>query len=281
MKYGEIVELGRHKLMCGDATSRDDVMRLVGGEHVDMVLTDPPYGMRVLDSKGMHSKKYKPTTLRREVFIQGATYPALIGDDTSDTAHKHYAIVKDMCKRQIIWGGQYFADFLPVNGGWLFWDKRTGNNDFSDGELAYCSEGKRVRKYTQLWNGVCMAGSYALNARKDKARIHPTQKPVELHMRILEDFTQPDDVILDCFGGSGTTLIACEMTGRKCLMMEISSEYCDIIRERYEKLTSGKLPLEATNDRGQRVSASGKGAEVVCEECGRVAKTDGRSVIAP
>ncbi|MBQ3585224.1 MAG: hypothetical protein II964_00790, partial [Synergistaceae bacterium] len=102
--------------MCGDATSRDDVMRLVGGEHVDMVLTDPPYGMRVLDSKGMHSKKYKPTTLRREVFIQGATYPALIGDDTSDTAHKHYAIVKDMCKRQIIWGGQYFGDFLPVNG---------------------------------------------------------------------------------------------------------------------------------------------------------------------
>lgn len=55
-------------------------------------------------------------------------------------------------------------------------------------------------------------------------------------MHILEDFTQPEDIILDCFGGSGTTLIACEMTGRKCLMMEISPEYCDIIRERYHQL---------------------------------------------
>ncbi|MBR0035346.1 MAG: site-specific DNA-methyltransferase, partial [Synergistaceae bacterium] len=62
------------------------------------------------------------------------------------------------------------------------------------------------------------------------------QKPVELHMQILEDFTSPDDVILDCFGGSGTTLIACEITGRTCLMMEISPEYCDIIIDRYEQL---------------------------------------------
>ena len=81
-----------------------------------------------------------------------------------------------------------------------------------------------------------MEGSHTLNGRKEKARIHPTQKPVELHMRILEDFTQPDDIILDCFGGSGTTLIACEMTGRKCLMMEISPEYCDVIIERYKEL---------------------------------------------
>ena len=62
-------------------------------------------------------------------------------------------------------------------------------------------------------------------------------------MKILEDFSKPDDVILDCFGGSGTTLLACELAGRKCLMMEISSDYCDIIKARYEKLTEGRLPL--------------------------------------
>ena len=73
--------------------------------------------------------------------------------------------------------------------------------------------------------------------------LHPTQKPVELHMQILEDFTQPDDVILDCFGGSGTTLIACEITGRTCYMMEISPEYCDIIINRYNTLTEGSLSL--------------------------------------
>ena len=68
---------------------------------------------------------------------------------------------------------------------------------------------------------------------------HPNQKPVELHMKILEDFSKENDLILDCFGGSGTTLIACEMTGRKCLMMEISPDYCDIICERYNKLKEG------------------------------------------
>ena len=105
--------------------------------------------------------------------------------------------------------------------------------------LAWANILTRIKKYKYKWNGNNIAGSPELNKR-----IHPTQKPVELHMRILEDFSKPGDIILDCFGGSGTTLIACEMTGRKCLMMEISPEYCDVIRERYEKLTEGKLPLE-------------------------------------
>ena len=89
-----------------------------------------------------------------------------------------------------------------------------------------------------------MQCNYCLNGRGatrgSKARLHPTQKPVELHMQILEDFTKPKDVILDCFGGSGTTLIACNETGRKCLMMEISPDYCDVIINRYAKLMNEK-----------------------------------------
>lgn len=77
------------------------------------------------------------------------------------------------------------------------------------------------------------AGSRKLNPIP---RVHPTQKPVELHMKMLEDFTSPDSVVLDCFGGSGTTLIACEATGRKCLMMEISPEYCEVIINRWRNL---------------------------------------------
>ena len=75
-------------------------------------------------------------------------------------------------------------------------------------------------------------------ATDDKSipKIHPTQKPVELHAHILEDFSKENDIVLDCFGGSGTTLIACEITNRKCLMMEISPQYCEIIIERYKKL---------------------------------------------
>ncbi len=246
MQYGEIVHLGRHKLMCGDATSREDVMRLVDGERVNLVLTDPPYGMKVQDKDGrngsdcvvMPAKVKGEFNYGRKNPLFAKSYPVMKGDDTQETARKHYDIARVLSKKFIIWGGQYFAHFLPVNGGWIFWDKGMEKTDFSAGELAYKSWGKRLAYYRHVWNGVFRAGSKYLEL---KSRIHPTQKPVELHMKILEDFTQPNDVILDCFGGSGTTLIACEMTGRKCLMMEISSDYCDIIRERYTKLTEGGL----------------------------------------
>ena len=230
MRYGEIIELGAHRLMCGDATSRDDVMRLVDGLKVDLVLTDPPYGIKVMGKGSTGS-----------IGQYGREYRTLIGDMNTDMAREHYHIARTISNKQIIWGGQNFTNFLPPSCGWIFWDKDKGTDKlaFSDGELAWGNILTRIKKYVHKWNGNNIAGSPELNKR-----IHPTQKPVELHMKILEDFSQPGDVILDCFGGSGTTLIACEMTGRKCLMMEISPEYCEIIKARYEKLTEGKLPLE-------------------------------------
>ena len=234
MNYGEIVELGRHRLMCGDARKREDIEALLDGENVDLVLTDPPYGMKRLSAEGFtHGRS-------RACWIQPSSYPHIIGDDSQDTARKHYEIIKHLTKHQIIWGGQYFAHFLPISGAWIFWDKHTGNNDFSDGELAWCSRGKRVRYYTQLWSGACRSGSCTLNPRPC---VHPTQKPVELHARILEDFSAEGDIVLDCFGGSGTTLIACEVTGRRCFMMELSPEYCNVIVNRYNTLTEGGIPF--------------------------------------
>ena len=238
MKYGEVVELGRHRLMCGDATRSEDVQRLVEGARVDMVLTDPPYGMKCQNKDGGIGGSLHRALLRTNILLYSKKYPHIIGDDSQDTARKHFPIARALTDKLIIWGGQYFAHFLPISGAWIFWDKHTGTNDFSDGELAWCSRGKRVRYYSHLWNGVCRQGSRKLNP---VPRVHPTQKPVELHARILEDFTQPGDVILDCFGGSGTTLIACEITGRKCLMMELSPEYCGIIRDRYKTLTKGNF----------------------------------------
>lgn len=242
MQYREIIRLGRHKLMCGDATNREDIFRLLDGERVDLVLTDPPYGIKIQHGKGtIGSHKNELYEIRKgdPRKFTCKEYPPIIGDDSTDTAREHYGIIKELCKKLIIWGGQYFTDFLPVSGGWLFWDKNRRGLDFSDGELAWRSWGQKISYYKQTWNGVCMEGNYSLNGRYMNgraSRLHPTQKPVELHAKILEDFTQPDEVILDCFGGSGTTLIAAEITGRKCLMMEISPEYCEIIRERYCKL---------------------------------------------
>ena len=235
INYGDIFCLGNHRLMCGDATNRDDVYKLIDGEHVNLVLTDPPYGMKCQDKNGAvgNGSKNSKKLLRGGVRIEAIKYTKLIGDDNQDTARNNYNIIKDISDNQILWGGQYFAHFLPVSGAWIFWDKQTGDNCFSDGELAWTSKGKRVRKYVHTWQGICRMGNFKLNP---KPRVHPTQKPVELHIKILEDFSKENDVILDCFGGSGTTLIAAECCNRKCLMMEISPEYCEIIIERYIKL---------------------------------------------
>ena len=173
MNYGDIIELGRHRLMCGDATNLEDVNALLGGRKVDLVLTDPPYGMKCQHKVGAIGGNHHLAQLRTSINLRGRTHPVMIGDDSSNSARENYRIVKTLTDRLIIWGGQYFTDFLPVSGGWLFWNKRTGRNDFSDGELAWRSWGRRVKYYEQLWNGVVMGGSYTLNGRVNaKGTLH-------------------------------------------------------------------------------------------------------------
>ena len=227
MNYGEIWHLGRHTLMCGDATKREDIDKLIGENKVDLILTDPPYGMKCQRNTGSIGGNNDNGFMIKHT--PAHVYPTLIGDNSQDTAHSFWINIQDYQCKKILWGGQYFAHFLPVSGAWIFWNKQNGNTDFSDGELAWISEGKRIRYYSQLWNGCTRGGKRVLEL---KSRIHPTQKPVELHMRILEDFSHSGDIIMDCFGGSGTTLIAC--------MMELSPEYCDLIINRYQKL----MPME-------------------------------------
>ena len=255
VKYGEIYKLGQHLLMCGDATKKEDILKLIGNNKINLVLTDPPYGMKRQNKDGATHGTGGNTICHSYI-----KYPMMIGDDNSNTARSNYEIIKKFSENQIIWGGQYLAHFLPISGGWIFWDKKTGKSDFSDGELAWCSKGKRVRKYEQLWNGIWKEGNRKLNP---SPRIHPTQKPVELHMRILEDFSKPGDIVLDCFGGSGTTLIACEQTGRKCLMMELSPEYCEVIINRWENLFpayAGVIPqARVENDLGLAFSPHTRG----------------------
>ena len=235
MKYGDIITLGRHRLMCGDATKNEDVHALVDGAQVNLVLTDPPYGINIVNRKtgqlGGSSRIYAP----------------VIGDTNGDMFIEHYKILRTLCNALIIWGGQNFTRTLPPSCGWLFWDKEKNSEalSFGDGELAWTNISTRIRKYSHKWNGNGAIGNRMLNER-----VHPTQKPVELHMKILEDFSRPDDVILDCFGGSGTTLIAAELTGRKCFMMEISPEYCDVIINRYNNLTEGNINFGKAENEG-------------------------------
>ena len=242
MKYGEIDSLGRHRLMCGDATSYEDIEALLDGMKVDLVLTDPPYGAKV--HIGYHRFKGKGIAShdRLQDLYTADYYKTIIGDESQNTARLNYEIVSHLTDKLIIWGGQYFANFLPMNKGWLVWHKEHAFPNHAQCELAWTSFVKPVQYYRQKWNGAIRQGSNTLNPRP---AVHPTQKPVELHMKILEDFSSEGDVILDCFGGSGTTLIACELTGRTCLMMELSSEYCDIIRQRFDTLTQGTFDFRS------------------------------------
>lgn len=130
-------------------------------------------------------------------------------------------------------GGNYFTEFLPFSDSYLVWDKRVDSgirNTFADGELAWCSFKTPVRIYHQLWNGMIREGEH-------EKRLHPTQKPVRMLGEILKDFSDEGDNILDVFGGSGSTLIACEQLDRNCYMMEMSPKYCDVIIDRWEKYT--------------------------------------------
>ena len=140
----------------------------------------------------------------------------------------------------MIFGGNYFTDFLSPSRCWVVWDKQNGEGSFADAELAWTSFDRVVKLYQFMWNGLIREGSRDVEG---KTRVHPTQKPVGLMAKILSDFCSDGGLVLDCFGGSGSTLIACEQTGRKCYMMELDPHYVDVIIKRWENLTGGKAVL--------------------------------------
>ena len=121
VKLGEVWKLGEHRLMCGDACRREDIELLLNGRKPDLILQDPPYGMQAQGSNnaiGVLKPHKMAEFMKRKNLgpLKAKIYPALIGDDNQDTARNNYELIKDLCKLQIIWGGQYFAHFLPISG---------------------------------------------------------------------------------------------------------------------------------------------------------------------
>lgn len=223
VKQGDVWQLGEHRLMCGDSTSIDAVEKLMDGQKADMVFTDPPYGIDIVGDNGK---------VGAGNIAKNKVYSKVIADDTTEVAEKAYNIFKNVADGMMIWGGNYFVDFLEFSPSWLIWDKRLdmNSNNFADGEMVWCSFHTRVRIYKHLWNGMIQEG-------ERETRVHPTQKPVKLLGNILKDQTQDGDLILDVFGGSGSTLIACEQLNRTCYMMELDPKYCAVILQRYFDVT--------------------------------------------
>lgn len=223
---GDLVILGRHRLLCGDSTSITDVERLMAGAKVDMVYTDPPYGIKVAISDG---KQHGSAMAKRN------TFDPIIGDDSTQTAIDAVKLTLALkIPAQVYWGANHYAEALPPSSCWLIWDKQTDGNNFADAELAWTNQPGTVRLFRHLWNGMMKA------SEKGEKRVHPTQKPVALAEWCFEQYGGEAKVVMDLFGGSGSTLIACEKTNRDCLMVEMSPAYCDTIVNRWEKFTGQK-----------------------------------------
>lgn len=233
-KRGEVYQLGRHRLMCGDATSREDVEKLMDGEKADMVFTDPPYGID-LDTDFSEMKG----------IAKGKKYEKIKGDENIYNPQHLFQAFK-YCKEIFLWGADYYAELIPNrNGGCFFvWDKtesgvRTNSayeNQFgSNFELCWSKTKHKRQIVPCLWKGI-----FGLSREDTKKREHPAQKPVRLITWFLKEFSSRNKLIIDVFGGSGSTLIACEQTDRICYMMEIEPVYCDVIKERYKNYVGQK-----------------------------------------
>lgn len=238
---GDIWVLGNHRLMCGDSTSIDAVDKLMDGALADMVFTDPPYGMFLDADYSDMNYKFKGST-------GGKKYENVIGDheDFKPELIQNIFTSFDYCKEIFLWGADYYADLLPDRnaGSWVVWDKRGDESADkmygSTFELCW----SRTR-HKRMLARVKWAGIFGIEKEHDKKRCHPTQKPVELVEWFFDYYSmQKKRVIVDLFGGSGSTLLACEKTHRNCYMMELDPKYCDVIKKRWEDFTGQKAILE-------------------------------------
>ena len=224
-KQGDIYQLGRHRLMCGDSTSVIDVEKLMDGEKADMTFTDPPYN---IDYKGVKDdRKIKNDKMDDEAFVDFLQKSIM----KCDTAY--------VC---CSWQYAHLFKQAMVNNGMnpkamIVWDKVNPaqhlDKYFKQHEIIwYCGEfgGKKTLR-GDIW--VC---------KRQKNTVHPTMKPIELIAMALQD--QPEKkIVYDGFGGSGSTLIACEQLHRNCYMMELDPKYVDVIIDRWEQFTGQKAVL--------------------------------------
>jgi len=233
-KTGDLWQLGSHRLLCADCTIKANIDKLMGGEKAELILTDPPYGIGIVKIEGATvggSKPYGTTTNKGRVgfdrVCKANKYSPVIGDDKPFDP----SFLLTLSDNQIIFGANYFASKLPDGKAWVAWDKDV-TGTFSEVELAWTSFEGKLRLYHHMWSGMRREGS-----RKEELtnRVHPTQKPVGLMAQILTDYK--GNSVLDCYGGSGSTLIACEKLGRRCFMMEIDEHYCDVIIQRWQNFT--------------------------------------------
>ena len=237
VQKGEVWQLGNHLLMCGDSTDKNNIKLLLNDSKPYMIFTDPPYGM-LLDTDFSSMKGIS----------EGNKYKKVIGDNEDFTPELIRTVFENFknVEEIFLWGADYYAELIPDRnrGSWIVWDKMQngeGVNDSYDkmfgSNFELCWSKKRHKRALArvLWKGI-----FGLSEEDIKKRVHPTQKPIKLVHWFLEKFSKENNNILDLYGGSGSTLIACEQLKRNCFMMELDPYYCDVIINRWEEFTGQK-----------------------------------------
>ena len=255
---GCMYELGNSILMCGDSTSAEDVARLMGGEKADMVFTDPPYNVNYADKNTFLNEADKGNCIQEDIENDHYSDDMECGEKLWKPAFSNcYENAKDKCSIYVTMpqGGAHMMMMMMIKeSGWqvkheLIWVK----NNHVLGRVDYYYKHEPILygwKKTHKWVGKGKFDKSVWEIDKPlKSDLHPTMKPIELIENALLNSSNKNDLILDLFGGSGSTLIASEKNGRKARLMEIDPKYCDVIRKRYTKwakengkpLTSGCL----------------------------------------
>lgn len=245
-KRGDVYILGNHTLMCGDATNKEDVKTLLNGRKANMVFTDPPYNVGYVNTK---NKKYTSH--------QSGKHKSIINDEMTQEEWVKFnlalvEVMTEFCDGDLyVWGApgpdgmrQRIA-FIDAGLHWsatIVWKK----------QAFVMSRGNYQRMYEPCFYGWKKKSSFVAGRNKTevwevdrpmRSELHPTMKPIELCAIGIANSSNSGDSVLDLFGGSGSTLIACEQLKRDCMMMEISETYCDVIIRRWEEFT-GKTAVK-------------------------------------
>lgn len=238
---GDIWKLGEHRIMCGDSTSSDDVEKLMNGEKADMLFTDPPYGV---DYEGGHNKEKRNGIKNDKLegkdlsnLFKNSIITSLLFTKDSSPFYIWYASGKSIetfkglsetginvraiiCWYKVKSGlGAFMAQYIPNYEPCIYGHK----------------QGKSIK-----WYGATDEKTVWELPNDNKNKLHPTQKPIALGERAIKNSSTRNNIILDIFLGSGSTLIAAEKLKRKCYGMELDEKYCDVIIERWEQFTGNK-----------------------------------------
>ena len=203
-----------------------EFMKQVPDNFFHLAIVDPPYGLKIAKNG-----KLKANSKFDRGFKKDIDYGVKDWDNNVPT-EEYWRELFRVSKNQIVWGGNYMTEFLPPSRCWIFWDKGTGDNSYADGELAWTSFDKVVKKFSKFWSGG--------NAKEkfDIDRIHPTQKPIQLYEWILQNYAERGDLILDIHLGSGSSRIAAHKAGLNFTGFEIDKDYYEAQEKRFKDFVS-------------------------------------------